>query len=232
MQTPTQNLSSKHQEQVRWWGFLIEFFLGLHLIYYLTYWSIFHFYFTNHTFQWKFSTWFFVVSTSPACCLALSFPWITWLNLMHEFDRHLAERTWRKGLREVLGKRPPWESPAEHSAAPGEPVWATQEWGPWIHKGFLSLPKHSPSSSTSWLCQCIPSNQTAILWFLPIQILPILRVTFKMHPHRWCLLSFLLPTLSGEWFSPPPMNACRLGSFYDFMAQCKMKTQGSLFKSY
>lgn len=127
-------------------------------------WSAFdlllHFYFNNHTFQWKFSTWFFVISASPACCLALWFLWITWLNLMHEFDRHLAEWIWRKGLREVLGKRLPWESPAEHSAAPGQPMWAAQEWGLWIHRvSYHCLNTAHPPPPLDFVSVFLPTRQ-------------------------------------------------------------------------
>ena len=142
------------------------------------------------------------------------------MNNMAKFNAWVWQASSRMDLEERRSKRSLGEKAALTKSSwaqccPGRARVSSSGVGTLNSQGFLPLPKHSPFSSTSWLCQCISCNQTAILWFLPIQTLPIFRVTFKMHPHLWCLLSFLLPTLSGEWFSPPPMNAWRLGSFHD-----------------
>ena len=180
------------REQIRRWGFRIESFLGLHLIYHLTYWSIFHFYFNNHTSQWKLSFWFFVISASPAPCLALCFLWITWLNLMYWLDRHLAEWHLEERSKKGLGEK----------AAPRKASWAQRcperacvsSSGPGTphSQGFLPFLKHSPPFSTSWLLKHISSNQTAILWFLPVQILPILQGQIQNAPSSMTP-SFLSP---------------------------------------
>lgn len=139
-------------------------------------------------------------------CLSCLLPcFVVSMNTMAKFNawvwgRHLAEWIWRKGLKRVLGKRLPWKS-AEHSAAPGQPMWAAQEWGLWIHRvSYHCLNTAHPPPPLDFVSVFLPTRQPYSDFYLS-KPCPFSGSHSNAPPHLWCLLSFLLPTVSGEWFS-------------------------------